>query len=191
MLDRGYSGKQLIWYNGLMNKIRAIAQDILSIKVLTKSGIFALFLAIAIAAPFIKQQFITGPIVNAVLYVSTVILGIGAGVLIGFLPSMISAFAGLLPIPLLPMIPYIIMSNAILALTFGVLRKKNFWLGVFAASILKFVFLFLSSSFIVNFFIKQSLPKPIIQMMAWPQLITALIGGVIAFVLLKTIKAET
>jgi len=156
-----------------------------------KLAVFAVFLAVSIAAPFIKQQFITGPIVNAVLYISTATLGIGAGVLIGFLPSMISAWAGLLPIPLLPMIPYIIMGNAILVLTFGVLRKKNFWLGVGLASVLKFMFLFLSSSFIINFFIKTALPKPIIAMMAWPQLITALAGGIIAFILLKIIKVKT
>ena len=164
----------------------ALAKTRIGIKI----AVFAVFLAISIAAPFLKQQFITGPIVNAVLYVSTATLGIGAGVLIGFLPSMVSSRAGLLPIPLLPMIPYIIMGNAVLVLCFGVLRKKNFWLGVFTASILKFVFLFLSSSFIASFFIKTVLPKPIIAMMVWPQLITALAGGIIAYFGLKLVKHE-
>jgi hypothetical protein len=173
-----------------MNKIRVIAQNILNVRVLAKAAAFVLFLAIAVAAPFIKQQLITGPIVNALLYVSAASLGMTAGILIGFLPSMISAWAGLLPIPLLPMIPYIIMSNAVLVLIFGVFRKKNFWLGVVSASFIKFIFLFLSSSFIVSFFVKGTLPKPIIAMMTWPQFITALIGGVIAYFVLKLINYE-
>jgi len=155
-----------------------------------KIAVFAVFLAISILAPFLKQQFITGPIVNAVLFISTAVLGIGAGILIGLLPGMISAFTGLLPLPLLPMIPYIIMGNAVLVLIFGVLRKKSFWLGVISASFLKFIFLFFSSSFIINFFIKDSLPQKIAAMMAWPQLITALIGSIIAYFLLKLIKKE-
>jgi len=156
------------------------------IKVEVKLAVFALFLAISIVAPFIRQQFITGPIVNAVLFISTAVLGIGAGILLSFLPSMISAFAGLLPLPLLPMIPYIIMGNAILVLTFGVLRKKNFWVGAISAAFLKFVFLFLSSSFVISWFIKNPLPQKIIAMMTWPQLITALLGTGITYFLLKT-----
>lgn len=147
--------------------------------------VFAVFLAIAIFAPFIKVQLVTGSIVNAVLFLSTALLGMTAGILIGFLPSMISAFAGLLPLPLLPMIPYIIMGNAILVLVFGIIRKKNFLFGVISASVLKFLFLFLTSSFLVSLFIEGTLPKPIITMMAWPQLITALIGGGIGYLVLK------
>jgi len=164
------------------------AVSLTKIKVEAKLAVFALFLAISVAAPFIRQQFITGPVVNAVLFISTAILGVGAGILLSFLPSIISAFAGLLPLPLLPMIPYIIMGNAILVLTFGVLRKKNFWLGAVSAAFLKFIFLFLSSSFIVSWFIKNSFPQKIITMMTWPQLITALLGAVIAWLFLKARK---
>jgi len=68
------------------------------------------------------------------------------------------------------------------------LRKKNFWLGAVSAAFLKFIFLFLSSSFIVSWFIKNSLPQKIITMMTWPQLITALLGAVIAWLFLKARK---
>ena len=166
-----------------MERTKTISLD--KSKVIIKLVAFVIFLSIAIVAPFIKIQLITGSIVNAVLFISTATLGIGAGVLIGFLPSMISAFAGLLPIPLLPMIPYIIMGNAILVLTFGLLQKKKFLLGVISGSTLKFAFLFLTSSFIVSRFIEKPLPLVIINMMAWPQLITALIGGIIAYLILR------
>ncbi len=86
-------------------KIKSISIDLVQKKALVKVGAFAIFLAIAIFAPLLKQQFITGPIVNAVLFISTAYLGITAGILVGFLPSLFAGSVGLLPIPLLPMIP--------------------------------------------------------------------------------------
>jgi len=165
-----------------MERIKVIS--LVKTNIWVKSAIFIVFLVISLLAPFLKQQFITGPIVNAILFLSTAILGIGAGVLIGFLPSMVSAFTGLLPLPLLPMIPYIIMGNAVLVLIFGALKKKSFGLGVILAGFVKFLLLYSISSLFL------SLPKPIIAMMAWPQLITALMGGIIAYFLLKFLKYE-
>jgi len=165
-----------------MEKIKVIS--LVKTNIWLKSAVFVIFLAISMLSPFLKQQFITGPIVNAVLFLTTAFLGISAGVLIGFLPSLVSAFVGLLPLPLLPMIPYIIMGNAVLVLIFGVLKKKSFGLGVILAGFVKFLLLYSVSSLFL------SLPKPIIAMMAWPQLITALMGGIIAYFLLKFLKYE-
>jgi len=156
-------------------------------KAFIKTSAFVLLLAIAVFVPLLKQQIITGSIVNAVLFISTAYLGIAAGIMIGFLPSLFSAMSGLLPIPLLPMIPYIILSNAILVVCFGLLRKRNYIFSVITASFIKFLFLFSASSYIVSFFIKKPLPTPIIIMMSWPQLVTALIGGLLAYVVLKKI----
>jgi len=164
-----------------MEKVKTISLT----KVGSKALLFAVFLAIALAAPFIGVQIITGSIVNAVLFVSTGLLGITSGILIGFLPSIISLFAGLFPVTFYPMVPYIIIGNAILVLTFGVLAKKHFVLGVILAAFLKFLFLFLSSSLVVSFFVGDSFPKAVVAMMGYPQLITALAGGVIAFFVSK------
>jgi len=173
-----------------MNKIKSIAIDLAQKKALVKVSAFAVFLAIAILAPLLKQQLITGSIVNAVLFISTAYLGITAGILISFIPSLFAGSVGLLPLPLLPMIPYIIMGNIILVLCFGFLRKKSFLLSAILASLLKFLFLFGASSFIINFFIQKALPAKIVVMMAWPQLITALSGSLIAFVVLKKYKIK-
>ncbi|MDP2909491.1 MAG: iron hydrogenase [bacterium] len=166
-----------------MEKIKTIAASIISSKMALKAMLFCLFLGISLAAPFIKIQLVTGTAVNAVLFASTMILGVEAGILIGFLPSMVSAFSGLLPVALLPMIPYIIASNAILVLVFGLLRKRNFWVGAVLASIIKFAFLFVSSSFIIGFFLQKPMPKAIISMMGFPQLITALAGAITVYAL--------
>ncbi len=168
-----------------MEKVKSIALSFISSKILAKAGVFALFLVICLAAPFIKIQLITGSIVNAVLFISTLTLGIEAGILIGFLPSLVSLFAGLLPVALLPMIPYIILGNSILVLIFGALKNKSLLGGIIVASFVKFLFLYFSSSLVIELFIHKSLPAGIISMMAWPQLITALVGGLIAYTIYK------
>lgn len=168
----------------MKTKIIALAQN----KVLIKTSVFALFMAIAIFAPLLKQQLITGSVVNAVLFLSTAYLGLSAGILISFIPSLFAFFIGLLPLVLLPMIPFIIAGNGLLVFCFWILKKKNFWLGAVSASVLKFLFLFSVSSYLFGFLIKKSLPSPIITMMAWPQLITALLGSALAFIILKIIK---
>jgi len=168
-----------------MEKIKILAINKEKISVLTQFGIL---LAITLAAPFMGQQAITGSVVNATLFISTAFLGIEAGILIGLIPSVISLFVGLLPIALAPMIPFIIIGNAILVVVFKNFKEKNYWLGIISASVLKFLFLFGTSSIAVNFIFKKEIAYKFAAMMSWPQLFTALCGGLIAYVFLKTCK---
>ena len=79
---------------------------------------FVLLLVIATFAPAIgfHSQWITGPIVNAVLILSVFMVGARGALLIGMLPSTIALSTGLLSVVLAPMIPFIIISNSILIL---------------------------------------------------------------------------
>ena len=79
---------------------------------------FVLLLVVATFAPVIgfHSQWITGPIVNAVLILSVFMVGARGALLIGMLPSTIALSTGLLSVVLAPMIPFIIISNSILIL---------------------------------------------------------------------------
>ncbi|MCX6764731.1 MAG: iron hydrogenase [Candidatus Nealsonbacteria bacterium] len=149
-----------------------------------KAALFASFVGIASLAPILKQQLITGSIVNALLLISLVLLGREAAILIGFLPSLISLSLGFLPLVFAPFLPFIIVGNIILVLVFGFLRKKNYWLAMVSAGFLKFVFLAVSSSIAIDLFIKSPIAKQLTFMMSWPQLFTAICGGILAYLLL-------
>ena len=149
---------------------------------------FIALIGIATLVPLFHQQMITGPIVNATLFVSAIIFGRQMGIFVGLIPSVIALSVGLLSPVLAPMIPYIMISNAILILTFNFLRNKNFWLAVGVASFMKFLFLFSTSSLVVNLLLKKEIADSVIMMMSWPQLSTALAGGIIAWVFLKKIQ---
>lgn len=164
-------------------------------KVLTKKNVlisieFSVLFAIALVAPIANQQFVTGPLVNAALILATVLLGFENAVLIALFPSLIALSIGLLPPVLLPMIPFIITGNVLYIFIFSKLQKTNYWLGLIPASILKFALLFFSSQFLVNLISTKGLPSAVTLMMSWPQLVTALAGGIIAFGVLKIVKKK-
>lgn len=149
---------------------------------------FVLFVVIVTVAPLIKQQFIVGPIVNATLFISAATLGTASAIMVGLIPSVISISVGLLPAVLAPVIPFIMISNAVLVSVFGIFKKRNFFLGVVVASLLKYIFLYATSSVVISLLLKKAVASQVAQMMSWPQLATALAGGIIAFLFLKATK---
>lgn len=145
---------------------------------------FLSILGIVILAQIIfKNQFIVGSIVNAILISSVVFLGLRQAVGIAIIPSLFSVFTGLLPVAVIPFVPCIILGNLVLVLTFNFLKDKSYFLGGILGSVLKFSFLFLASSLLFSF-----LPQPVLYAMSYPQLITAIIGTISAFIVLKLFK---
>lgn len=149
---------------------------------------FVVLVGIATIAPLFHFQPVTGPVVNAVLFVAAVLLGNGSAILVGLIPSLIALSCGLLPSVLAPTVPFIMLGNTLLILVFSTLQKKNYWLAMVSASVLKFVFLFSTSSVVANLIIKKEIAQKAIAMLSWPQLLTALGGGIIAYLVLRVIK---
>lgn len=168
-----------------MQNIRTL---ILRKKLIIDLMAFTVLTGIITIAPLFHNQMITGPIVNAVLFISVVFLGVQNALLIGLIPSVIALSAGLLPAVMAPMIPFIMLSNAILIIVFNYLKDRNYWLGMISAGVLKFAFLFSTSSIVVNLLLKKEIAAKVVAMMSWPQLITALIGGIIAYIFLRSLK---
>jgi len=137
---------------------------------------------IAAIVPLFHQQMITGPIVNTTLFAATIFLGTRMGIFVGLIPSIIALSVRMLPAPLAPMVPYIMLGNAILILTFGFLKDKNYWLAVIIASFLKFIFLYLTSSVVIGLLMKKELADSVTIMMSYPQFFTALGGGVLFWI---------
>lgn len=152
---------------------------------ISQTVLFALLLSTAIFAPLVKQQAITGTIVNAALFLSVAWLGLRGAVLLALVPSIFSLSLGFLPLVLAPMIPFIILGNIILVSAFGLLKKKNYWIAVVSAAFLKFIFILISSQIIFNLLLKNAAASKIIIMFSWPQFFTALGGGLMAYVFLR------
>ncbi len=166
---------------------------------------FTTLLGISIVAPLFHFQSITGPIVNACLFIATALLGVQAGIMLCLLPSLVALSVGTLPTPIAPMVPFIMASNAIMVMTFAYfvegtefLRPSKelgsfqspfrFFTGIILASILKFLFLFSTSYIVIHLITQKTIAQKAAAMMSWPQLFTALLGGLLAFAFLRVYK---
>ena len=129
-------------------------------------------LLITLVAPFLRQQLIVGTLVNAALFLAVLLVGFRKALFLGFLPSSIALISGILPWVFFPVIPFIILANAVLILVFAAFVKSNYWVAVVIASFLKFVFLYGCIFFCFS---------PAIAIAGYLQLCTAILGGLLAF----------
>ncbi len=151
-------------------------------------------LAILLAFTLIVQmmgipQPITGPLINLVLFLTVLLLDIKAAVLVGILTPIIALWRGQLPPILAPMIPFIMLGNAVLVILFGlgkkILQNSRFslLLNLMAATIgsfFKFLIIYSSARLVVPLLFGIRFSEKILLVMALPQFITALAGGFIA-----------
>jgi hypothetical protein len=134
-------------------------------------------------------QPLTGPLINLMLVLTTLITGVTGGIVLGCITPLIALTRGQLPPVLAPFIPFIMSGNALYILLFGAccnrrcglpLRSWRAWLGVVTGSAAKFIWLFVAARLLMPLLLAKTLPEAILAMMTLPQLITALIGGAAA-----------
>jgi hypothetical protein len=143
---------------------------------------------------FIHIQWLTGPMVNALLIIALLLIGIRSAFLLCLVPSMMALAGGLLPPVLAPVVPFIMISNVLFVFTVDYFYKNakdpiaGYWIGVAMGAGVKYLFLFFNTGLMMNLVLKKDLAGAIAMMMSWTQLATALAGGVIAFAVLKFLK---
>lgn len=130
--------------------------------------------------------FIVGPLVNACLIISTYFAGAASGVVISIL-SVVGAILTGAQMPL-PLAPFIILGNLSLVLIFHLLKNKKVF-GIVSGAVLKYAFIAVSSSLLIPILkLPPKQAQTLLFTFNWPQLITALIGGVIAIIVIERLK---
>ena len=174
---------------------------------ITRTGVLlALLLALQWATLGTKAfagQYITGSLVNCVLAVSALTAGLSSGLVIALLSPIFAYLLGIAP--QLVVVPAIMAGNCALVLVLWAVGRGDapMWrkaVAVVLAAVCKFVVLYLlvvqvicgvGASFLLgqSFFGAPVLLQPMIQALpltfSWPQLITALIGGVLGILVSK------
>ncbi|HBK35097.1 TPA: hypothetical protein DDZ01_03850 [Candidatus Uhrbacteria bacterium] len=182
-----YGTIKLFFFDLIMTKTKVLV--LTSVIAQSKVFIFTSLLAISVVVPsFLHSQYITGPLVNAILLIAVVLLGPFEAVMIGIIPSTVALSSGLLPLPLAPMVPFIMISNAIFVALFYYIGVKRFAIGVIIGGLVKFAFLSSTVTLLMKSLLSEGLVAKLAIMMGYPQFITALLGGLIAFFFLRGIK---
>ncbi len=151
---------------------------------------WCLLLTIGFAPIVFHSQWIVGPMVNAVLILAYFLLGIRSAIILSFVPSVMALSTGLLPFTFSAMVPFVILGNIILVGTFFLLRKQNYFFRLGVGAFLKFAFLFFFARMLAGYFFGETFVSRLIVMMSWPQFATAVVGGLIAFSILKIFPGD-
>ena len=162
----------------------------------------AVLLALLIVLQWVTKplgQIVTGSCVNAVLAVTALLVGISGGLTVALISPVCAYLLGIAPN--LVAVPAIMVGNAVFVLLLKLLCGKALWrqiLAWLAAAVGKFGTLYLLVVVLICGPLSGSLleagvmKKPMIAVMtasfSWPQLITALIGGGLALVLVPILK---
>jgi len=173
----------------------------------TKPAIFitqtAVMLALLMGTQFITKplgQFVTGSLVNLILLISVFIVGIRSGIIVAALSNFLAFLVGMGPV-FIQIVPFVAVGNVLLVVIANLVRKhmtkgnvKDVLMsaaGLVAASIAKFLFLWLGLVMIALPFIpgiKEQQIAMISAAFSWPQLVTALIGSALSMMIVPLLK---
>jgi len=161
----------------------------------SKTYYFAFALGVSVFLPFfIHLQWFTGPLINALLIIVLFVSGIRLASTLSIVPSIVALSSGLLPIPLAPMVPFIILSNLIFVYFIDYIYNRikdgfnAYWTACITSSFLKFLVLLLSSYSVAKILHNQVLLSKILTVFGWMQFVNAILGSVIAWLFLRWLK---
>lgn len=142
-------------------------------------------------------QFVTGSAVNFVLIASVTLSGLWSGVIVSMVSPFLAFSLGIGP-KFIQLVPCVAVGNIVIVVTYFVVMKLLSgkpviaWpVGIATGAVLKFGTLYL---LIVKFVLPTiaELKAPQIEtmtaMFSWPQLVTALIGGVLAALVIPPVR---
>lgn len=146
-------------------------------------------LRLFIPLPPIISVFFIGSLVNACLLIAVDCAGVKSATIIAILAPIIAYFQQMLFMPIFIM--PIAIGNILYVLIFTLKSKWGYGLAVSMAAVIKTSFLYVSFLWLVSFIaMPSSVITGIVFIMSWPQLVTAGLGGFIAFTIIKRIKCE-
>ena len=161
---------------------------------ITETAIMLALLVILQATTKSAGQLVTGSCVNAVLAVSVLVSGLSSGLTVALVSPFVAFLLGIGP-QLLPIVPAIALGNAVYVLMLSRLagRKAQIWRQVLAlagSAGAKFLTLYLVVVKLLCSILPLKAPQitTFSTMFTWPQLITALIGGAAALLIVPVIR---
>ncbi len=147
-------------------------------------------LRLFIPIPAEVDQFVVGSLVNLCLIVAAVVVGFKGGLIVAILTPVIAFLQNVLPNPV--MVPFVALGNAVIVVVIAILYKKNKYIAMGAGALCKFIVLYITVVHIAIPVFMANAPAPMKQAMSakfsFPQLVTALIGGALALIILPLLE---
>lgn len=140
-----------------------------------------------IPIPVFLSIFLIGSLVNTCLLVAAETVGIKYAIVIACSAPIVAYFQQLLPLPIL-IIP-VALGNVIYIVVFAVGEKWKTWLRICSAAISKSIFMYVVFTWLLTMIaIPAQMVAALMFVMSWPQLITGVIGGMMARVIKRKLQ---
>ena len=140
--------------------------------------------------PAAVDQYVVGSLVNLCLIVAAVITGIQGGLIVAVLTPVIAFLQNVLANPVL--VPFVALGNATIVIIVALLYDRNKHVALRVGALATRLALYLT---VVHFAIPVllgNIPAQAKELMSlrfsWPQLVTALVGGWLALMVLPLLK---
>ena len=154
----------------------------------------ALLLVLQLATKSLGQ-FVTGSCVNLVLAMAALIGGGWSGVIVAAVSPFCAYALGIGP-AFLPLVPCVALGNAVYAVLFALLvgkfltgKRLAAWGGMVLAAAAKFLTLYLVLvKLVAPMIVPAAKLSTVTAAFAWPQLVTALIGGTLTCLLAPVVQ---
>lgn len=167
----------------------------MTVRFITRTAVLlALTLVFQYAGRFIplgqNSNFIVGPLVNACLLIATYYTGLWSGAIISAAAPVAAVLTTHTPVSafLLPFIPVVALGNFTLVLFFHLFREKNRVAGIALGTALKFCVLFGGVNlYLYVLQIGANFAGAVTFLFGWPQLITAVVGSMLALAVIKAL----
>ncbi len=150
----------------------------LDLQTIARTAVIAA-LAIAFQALNLRQP-ITGPGINAILYVASIYVGPVSGLMVGLLTPWVALLTGIMR--LAPAVPVVMAGNAVLALVSGYVARFNRYLGMGLGAVCKYATMTLGIKYLIAR--GTNIPAPVYASLTITQLFTAITGAILASVIL-------
>lgn len=168
---------------------------------ITETAVLLALLVVLQSVTRPMSQLVTGSCVNAVLAVAVLLVGMSSGVTIAVVSPVLAYLLGITQ--QLVTVPAIMAGNTVFVVLLGLIAGKGKNVGVQAAAwllaaIAKFATLYFlvvkiicgiaSAPLLASGTLKPPMLQKLPGMFAWPQLVTALIGGGIALLIAPVLR---
>lgn len=172
------------------------------IRWITETAIMLALLIVLQAVTKSAGQIVTGSCVNAVLAMTVLIAGMSSGITVALISPVMAFLLGIAP--QLVTVPAIMVGNTVYVILLKLiagpagadyLRRIAAWLVAAAAKfavlwllVVKIICGLASAPLLESGLLKAPMLEKLPAMFAWPQLITALIGGAIALLIVPLVR---
>lgn len=172
------------------------------IRWITETALLLAVLIVLQAATKSFGQFVTGSCVNAVLAIAALLTGLGSGITIAVISPVLAFLLGIAPQAVT--VPAIMVGNTVFVVLLRLIagtdskvlgKQIAAWI---VAALAKFAVLYLlvvkiicglaSAPLLASGVLKEPMLNVLPAMFAWPQLVTALIGGAVALALVPALR---